>query len=653
MNSRVILLIILNLMIVSSTFSQKKKKSSDKSNTLFMLDNSFVTTDEFIYLFSKNHQKAGEGNSKKEVEEYLNLYINFKLKVTEAKKRGMDTTKVFRDEFESYKKELIKPYLPDNKIIDSLVSLTYKRLQEEVRASHLLINVKPDAAPEDTLAAYNQILALKKRAESGESFTSLASLYSNDPSAKTNGGDLGYFTALQMVYPFENGAYTTPVGSVGGPFRTRFGYHLIKVTDRKPARGEVEVSHIMIRTDGKDSVKVKNQIFEVYDMLIANAKWEELCSQYSEDQSTKDKGGRLRAFGVGAMNGVPEFDRVAFSMKNPGDISDPFRTNFGWHIIRLEKKISMQSYEQMQPQLKSHVAKDERLQVSKEFVRRKYMKEFSFTENNAAKNNLFQFADSTLTTGKWDVSRFASQGKESLFSLKGKNFTVQSFLEYVKTNQRPFNGKPFDALTHLYDNFTDACIMVLVEEQIAKQNPDFALLTKEYYEGILLFNIMELEVWNKAAQDSAGQMKYYESNAGKYTAGERVKGIFYSSANANFRDGLKQLIDRNDSVAIENYIREKELRVESGNFEKADRAILSQIEWRKGIYFCENNGMYYLARILDTLPPGNKTFDECRAQVITDYQNDLEQEWIKKLKQKYPVKINEKGKTYVLEKLQQ
>ncbi|MDH4058971.1 MAG: peptidylprolyl isomerase, partial [Cyclobacteriaceae bacterium] len=241
-----------------------KKKSAEE--VLFSVNDQKVLTNEFTYLYKKNHQNEREDYKKEKVEEYLNLFINFKLKVEEARTRGYDTTRAFISEFNGYKEELRRPYLPEGKMLDSLVRLTYNRLTEEVRAAHILIMVKPDAPPQDTLVAFNKIMEVKSKALAGEDFGTLASTYSEDPSAKTNNGDLGYFTAMQMVYSFENAAYSGKPGSVAGPIRTRFGYHLLNIDDRRPSRGEVEVSHIMIRS-GKDDPKSKNLVFEIYDQL--------------------------------------------------------------------------------------------------------------------------------------------------------------------------------------------------------------------------------------------------------------------------------------------------------------------------------------------------------------------------------------------------
>lgn len=650
MIKRVMLIILLGS-CVTLTVGQSKKTKSPKQIVLFKLKDKPVMADEFIYLYNKNHQAKPDEYSKESIQEYLRLFINFKLKVEEAKHRGMDTTASFLTEYNSYRNELLKPYLPDSKIIDSLVTLTYQRLKEEVRASHLLITLKPDAAPEDTLKAYNKILELKQRAEAGEDFGTLAEKYSEDPSARVNKGDLGYFTALQMVYPFETTAYETPVGTIGGPVRTQFGYHLVKVTDRKPARGEVEVSHIMIRTgNGKDDEKAKNTIFSIYDQLMAGASWDDLCRQYSEDQSSKENGGRLRPFGVGAMGSVPEFEKTAFSLKNPGDISDPFKTAFGWHIVRLEKKSALPSFEELAPQLKTKVARDERLQISKQAFREKLKKEYHFAENAKEKALVMSMADSSLSAGSWKAPEIPGEDNAVLFSLEGKNYAVKDFLAYAAKNQKPV--KPETAMEHLYDSYVDEKLMKLTDEKVSQSHPEFRMLANEYYEGILLFAIMEEEVWNKAAQDSAGQYSFYDKNRDRYQAGERVKAEFYSSASRDLIDSLQKIVEAGDTSAVGKFVLNNNIKYEKGAYEKGDKSILMTIKWAPGIYSTQNSGMYYLAWIHDILPPGPKTFDEARAAVIADYQQELEQQWIDQLKGKYPVKVNEKGKRYVLEKLQ-
>lgn len=631
------------------TVAQSKKTKSPL--VLFTVNKKPVTADEFIYLYKKNHQNPAEDFTSEKIDEYLSLYVNFKLKVEEARKRGLDTTKTFSSEFNQYKDELRKPYLPGNGLADSLAVMTYERLKTEVKASHILIQVKPDAAPADTLRAFNQVSELRKRALAGEDFGKLASEHSEDPSAKINGGDLGYFTALQMVYPFENAAYTTTVGAVSPVIRTRFGYHILRVYDKRHARGEVEVSHIMLRTgEEKNNDQVKNLVFEIHDELQAGANWEELCKKYSEDVSTRDRGGKLQPFGTGGMNNVPEFERIAFELNAPGEISDPLQTQYGWHIIRLEKKLPLKPYAEMATSLKTKVSRDERTQLSKQSLQNKLRKDFGFSENPTAKEALFSKADTSLQKGKWKHPEPVSA--EKLFTLDGKTHTVRDFVTWVYAHQGANAFPPSRYLDQLYSQYIDEKMGVLQEDAIIKKNPEYKFLLNEYYEGILLFEIMEKEVWKKASNDSTGQHQYYLAHADKYQAGDRVKAIIYSAAKADVLPHLKALIQAGDEVGIRDYISKNKIRSESGFYTRKDKALLERIPWEKGVHEVQNNEMYYLAWLKEILGPGKMSFEEARMSLVSDYQNYLEQTWVTGLRKKYPVKINEKGKKYVFEQLQ-
>jgi len=631
------------------SFSQSKKEK--KPAIVFTVNKKPVTTDEFIYLYRKNHQNKPEEFTREKVREYLDLFINFKLKVEEARSRGYDTTAAFNKEYNSYKEELRKPYLPDNTLSDSLARLTYERMKEEVNASHILIEVKPDAAPQDTLIAYNKLMDIRQQALAGADFGKLAAQYSEDPSAKANRGNLGYFTAMQMVYPFESAAYRTRVGEISMPVRTRFGYHLVKVEDRRPARGEVEVSHIMIRTgDGKDNDKARNAIFEVYDELRAGVKWEELCKQYSEDPGSKDNGGKLRPFGSGAMANVPAFEQVAFSLSKPGDVSDPFQTQFGWHIMRLERKIPLAPYAELASSLKTRVNRDERTQISRQALQAKLRREFDLREDAAARAHVLAQADTTLRRGRWKVPAGYPAG-EVLFTLQGKPVPSVDFLTYAAKNQRPSAQQPDKYFESLYNNFIDSRITMLLEDKIMRNNPDFQMLLTEYYEGILLFDIMEKEVWNKASADSAGQEKYYRENVAKYNANDRARAVLYSSTAVNTRNEVLAKVTAGDTTQLDTYITANKVRVEAGKFEKDEKAVISKVNWAPGVYGAENNGLFYVVWIKGILAPGPKTFQEARPAVISDYQGFLEKEWLARLKKKFSVKLDKKGKDYVFSEL--
>lgn len=641
-------LVLVFCSLISSSFGQTKEQP--KSLPLFTVGETTVTTDEFLYTYRKNHQNNTEDFTEKKVNEYLDLFINFKLKVAEAHARGLDTTAKFNAEFKTYREELKKPYRTEPDALEKLTQETYQHLTEEIRAAHILIAVKADAPPTDTLVAYQKISEIKRRVDSGEDFEKLARELSEDPSAKYNGGDLGYFTALQMVYPFEEAAYGTPVGGLSPIVRTRFGYHLIRVKDRKPARGEVEVSHILIRTGTGNDGKVKSTAFSVYDQLKGGRNWDEVCKEYSEDANTKDNGGRLKPFGVGALASVPEFESMAFSLQQPGEISDPFQSSIGWHIIRLEKKIPLPGYKEMEPSLKRRVSRDERLQLSQQALSAKRKKEYSFTEDIEAKQSLLLLADSSLIRGLWKYQGQKEKLNTRLFSIQNNPVLISDFVAYVMANQKVTNLSPTGYMNQLYENLVDEKIQIAEEEELKKKYPEYNSLLTEYREGILLFEIMETEVWNKASADTLGQRNYYQNNRNTYQAGDRIEARIFTAQVKTIRDEMISKINKGDTLtnadlkkfkSIQNY------RV----YEKKENKIIDRISWSTGLHETESDGLFYLVEVKQLVPPGIRSFDEARAQVISDYQDYLEKNWVRQLREKYRVKINNKGKKFVLAEL--
>jgi len=628
---------------------QSQSAVQAKPLPLFTVGKSIFTTDEFLYTYKKNHQNKGS-STEKNVNEYLDLLIIFKLKVSEARARGLDTTTKFNNEFKTYREELKKPYRTEPDALDKLTKETYQRLTEEVNAAHILITVKADATPADTLIAWKKIAEIKKRIEAGEDFEKLAAELSEDPSAKYNNGGLGFFTALQMVYPFEEAAYNTPEGSVSPIIRTQFGYHLVKVKARKPARGEVEVSHMLLRTGATNDEKVKSTIFSLYDQLKAGRNWDEVCKEYSEDGNTKESGGRLRPFGVGALASVPEFEAVAFSLQTPGEISDPFQSNLGWHIIRLEKTIPLPSYKEMEVSLKRRVGRDQRLQLSQQVLNAKRRKEFGFSEEKQTKLKVIELADSSLTNGTWKHPESAEIASAKLFSVIGSSFTAKNFTDYVLTNQKTSNLAPAAYLNQLYESFVEEKILGAEEEKLKREHPEFKNLLTEYHEGILLFEIMESEVWNKASMDSTGQRNYYEQNKSKYQAGDRIEARIFTAANKSLIDEIKVKVSKGDTLKDTDLRKFKSIQ-NFRAYEKKDNKVIDKISWSVGLQEAESDGLFYLVEAKRLIAPGIKTFEEARSQVISDYQDYLEKNWVQELRKKYPVKVNKKGKKFVLAKL--
>lgn len=642
--------LLLFLIVASQSFGQPLEKGQ-KPQTLFSINNQPVYTDEFIYLYKKNHLKADDFTEQKIIS-YLDLLVNFKLKVTEARARGIDTTSAFRKEFKSYRDELMKPYLGDQDVLNRLTQEAYQRLKEEVKASHILIGVAPDAAPADTLKAFNKALGIRARILGGEGFDNVARLESDDPSAKTNGGSLGYFTALQMVYPFEQAAYSIPVGEISQPVRTRFGYHLIKVTDRKPARGEVEVSHIILRTGQGDDTKVKNKILDIYDQLRGGRSWDELCKEYSDDPATKNTGGRLRPFGVGALPAVPEFETAAFSLKAPGEISDPFQSVYGWHIVRLERKMPVPTFQEVETSLQRRVSRDERLQIADNKLLDSKKKKYGFTENGEVKKMCIDAADTSLQKGNWKFRGDTASLSKVLFSFQGRKTPVADFISFISKNQGYASEPPAIRMAGLYDQFVREKLTEAEEEKLLQTNADYKNLLTEYKEGILLFTIMESEVWTRASADTAGLKNHYEGTKEKYKAGDRVNARLFVTGDKGFADQMKQKVEAGDSLTREDVKRFKSI-LPRRNYERGENKAVDRAPWSMGVHRVDVDETHYLVEIDHLLPPGIKTFEEARAQVISDYQDVLEKKWVAALKEKYSVKMNAKGRKFVIKELSQ
>ncbi len=616
---------------------------------LFSVNGKSVSTDEFTYLYRKNHLKK-EDYSEKKVNEYIDLLVTFKMKVAEAIIRGYDTTASYSKELRSYRKELIKPYIGDKSQVDLLAHEAYERMTLEVRASHILISAKANATPADTLASFSKAIAIRERILKGEDFAQIARQFSDDPGGKTNGGDLGYFTALQMVYPFEQAAYTLKTGEISLPVKTRFGYHVIKVTDRRIARGEVEVSHIILRTGTADDKKVRAKSFEIYAQLQKGRPWDELCKEFSDDQATRNSGGKLRPFGVGALAGVPEFEATAFSLHNPGDISDPFQSSYGWHIVRLERRIPVPQYDQVEESLKRRISRDERLQLADQRVLTEKLDAFGFSEQNQAKEELLNLADTTFTLGLWKFRGNKALLERTLFSLREQNYLVSQFVSYLIKEQNKSTQSPRVYMAQLYDGFVMLKLDEMEEDDVIRQHPEYRNLVQEYREGILLFTIMENEVWNKASQDTTALRAYYEKNKERYEAGERVRARLFSTDDSVFLDVIKKRMASGDSITRQELRKFKAVQGPR-NFAPGESKAVDRVGKVVGVHITKVEGTLYMVQIDNLVPPGIRTLEEVRSQVISDFQDYLEKQWVEALRTKYPVRINSKGKKFVIREL--
>lgn len=495
-----------------------------------------VPKSEFLYVYKKNNANAPEAFTSKSLREYLDLFTKFKLKVLDAQAAGLDTAGTFKRELDGYRKQLAQPYLTEKKVTESLIKEAYDRMGEELDVSHILITVGPDADPKDTTQAFVKAMAIRNRvAKGGESFEAVAAVESQDPSAKQNKGRLGYFTALQMVYPFEDMAYKTPKGQISQPVRTRFGYHLIKVHERRKSQGQVKVAHIMVKAQpgisAEDSIAAKKKIDELYAKLLKGEKFETLAKEFSDDEGSKDKGGELPLFGTGQM--IPEFEDASFKLEKANDLSKPFKTAYGWHIVRMIERKPLDKFTEMEGNLKQRVSKDSRSELNQTVFLDRIKRENKLVEYPAVMKQVAALGDTALINARYKYNADNKLNSQTLFKIGDKAYTVGSFLQFVENTQMPRTNKEGAYVMRLYyQDYLKRELVAFEDSQLETKYEDFRLLMKEYREGIMLFQQMDNKVWSKALEDTAGLRAFYNKNSDKYRWGQRVKATIYNCSDA-------------------------------------------------------------------------------------------------------------------------
>jgi peptidyl-prolyl cis-trans isomerase SurA len=623
---------------------------AQNTNTLMTVGSEKVSKQEFENVFKKNNSKMAANPDEKTLREYLDLYINFKLKVLEAKSFGMDTAASFKKELAGYRKQLAAPYLTDKEVTEQLINEAYERSKKELRASHILVNCKEDASPKDTLAAYNKITAIRKKIlDKKEDFAKVAMESSEDPSAKTNKGDLGYFSVFAMVYSFENACYKANQGTVTMPFRTKYGYHIVKVVDSRPAQGEVKVAHIMLRATAKlskeDSVRNQNKINEVYNLLTSGQKFEELAKQYSEDKGSAKNGGVLPVFGTGKM--VPEFESEAFALKNVNDYSKPFTTSYGWHIVKLIERKSLPTFDAAKADIKAKISRDSRADINKQSFIVKLKKEYKFIETPASLKKFYLKADSNLAHTTFKKQETANP-KDPIFTIGSTVYTVADYADYL--TQYQFNmlkDNMSKAKKDAYDNFVNKTLLDYEENRLDQKYPEFKTLMEEYRDGILLFELTDQKVWSAAVKDTAGLELFFDQNKANYQWADRLDAKIFTCANESIAEDVRKII-KNKKITEDSLLRRinksnpLNLAIKSDKFEKGENAIIDGIVWKKGVSpnILTNNTVVFV-KVNAKLNSQTKALNEVRGTVTADYQNKLEKEWIGVLKQKYPVQVND------------
>ncbi|HLN72474.1 MAG TPA: peptidylprolyl isomerase [Prolixibacteraceae bacterium] len=608
-----------------------------------------VTQEEFTANYKKNNTNVLDAKDKKTPSEYLDLYENFKLKVLEAQHLGYDTVRTFVDELKGYRKELARPYLTDVTYNDEMVKTAYHRTQYERKASHLLVLVSPEASPADTLKAWNKISDLRKQIIDGADFNEMASKYSEDPSAKENKGQLGYFSAFQMVYPFEDMAYKTPVGQVSDIIRTRFGYHIIKVQDERLTPGEIKVAHIMKifpRQPSQETIdNLKVKIDSIYQLAISGQDFAELAKKYSDDKRSAEEGGVMNWFTP--TNMVPEFADAAFALKKDGDISPVIRTPYGWHIIKRIELRTTQPFEKIRADLESKIKQNPAIsKYSDEAFDHKLRAEYQLKINQGNLDQLKPLVGDSIKAKGWTEASNAMKNN-ALFQFANQSRTVGNFITYL--NDQKFSaaaGNAAQQMDLLMNKYINQELINYEDSQLEKKYPEFARVINEYHDGILLFNISKDKVWDVASTDSARLQHYYDTTAKKYYFGDRFKGWVIRAKDNDTRLKVETLLDQKENTSKQeisdlfntpaaNNVEITEVAVEKGEDPVVDYYIWSG---PKPAGFDETTTFVHGKVVQNE----QKSLKDAWGLYSSDFQEQVEKEWIDSLRKKYPVKVNKK-----------
>ncbi len=659
-----------------------------------------ISKSEFEAVYRKNNGKE-VNNTTKSVNEYVDLFSLFKSKVFEAESMGLDTLTSFKNELAGYRRQLAAPYLTDKNTNESLLNEAYERMKTEVRSSHILVRIDETALPKDTLEGWTRIhlirnavlgkmpttaeianyeKLLKNQSEvsknlkgkdssiykaklnsvkyladyyknATDKFMDIAPRTSDDPSVVDNKGDLSYRTAFDLIYPYETAMYTTKIGDVSQVVRTRFGYHILKVYDKRESRGEVFVSHIMAafpkNATEQDKTNAKTKIDELYGKLKGGQNFEELARQFSDDKQTGERGGQLQPFKSDGRRPKP-FEDASFALKANGDYTEPVMTQYGWHIIKLNEKKGVPAFSEIKNELKTRVSRDPRTQMGRVALIERVKKDNNFKENLKNRDEFTKIMDSTYLKATWSAARAEKLGNKEIFNLGGKSYTQNDFAKFLET-QMTFRS-PTDVneiMKGIYKTWVEESIVNFEDTQLEKKYVDFRNLLREYRDGILLFDLTDQKVWSKAVKDTSGLKEFYEKNKNSYLWGERAEVTTYKCLNDKVAKDVRKMLKagKTEKEIIETINKPSQLNlsVENVTYLKGENKNVDN-NWKAGVVekdiIDEKEKKTFVIVINKVLPKTPKTLAESRGLVTADYQNYLEKEWLDYLKKKYIVTVN-------------
>jgi peptidyl-prolyl cis-trans isomerase SurA len=614
--------------------------------TLMTVDGKKIEAGEFIRMY----KKSTEPGKTLDIDNYLQQFTVFKLKVADALSEGYDTTSSFKNELSGYRNQLAQSYLTDTQTKEKLLEKAYRRSLTEINAWHILVALPQEASPEDTLKAWNKASDIRERIIKGEPFESVARGTSDDKSVKINGGNLGYFSVFQMIMPFEDAAYALKKGAVSNPVRTPYGYHIIKVTDKRPSKGRIKVAHIMKAappgTDEKAAKKAEDDINNIYNMLHEGASFGELAKKYSDHKESAVKGGELEWFGTGEI--TSDFSEAAFAISDTGQYTKPVHTPYGWHIIKLLAKKTPGTFEESRTFLESKINRSYLNSISKKSFIGKLKKEYNFKINQDAYNWFVGHTDTLVIQGLKKYDR-TSIPESNLYSFSDQYVTANEFANYVEKRGSMVVTKDSTVfINQLIDTRVSDHLISYENSVLEKKYPEFRYLMNEFHDGMLLFEISGKNVWNRVSNDSSGLRGYYEEHKNNWLSRRGIEAkiymIKYSDGGQLLSEAFKKYSQKPDldDILLKKFNKKNDtvLFIKEGIWFKGDDPEIDKTEWMSGSHSFTSEGFPSVILIKRVIEPSPLKFDDVQGEVMTGYQEYLESEWIRQLNKKYSVKID-------------
>ena len=630
---------VIFLTVSCSLFAQVKNDP-----VIMTINGNPVTKSEFEYIYNKNN--STNAIDKKTLDEYVELFINFKLKVEEAKTQGLDTTASFIREFAGYRAQLAAPYLTDSEAEEAVLKEAYKRMKEDVEVSHILVRVPQNATAADTLAAWKRVQDIERRLRR-ESFEQVAREVSEDQSVVENGGYIGWISAFTTIYPFETRAFDTPAGTISTPVRTTIGYHIIKVHNRRAALGEVLTSHIMIFTNAEDAAqnaRAKHKIDSLYRRVLAGDDFGRLASQYSEDRGSAVQGGELPWFGMGRM--VPEFESAAFALSEIGNVSEPIQSMYGWHIVKLLDRRGIPSFDEARPEIERMIRRDERANAGQRAFVASLKEEYNLQIETENVNEFIVLLEGKRLNDAVFQAQIEGLNKP-LISFADQKYSQADFAEFLRTNTISNRVIASEIINEKLNDFISRRLLAFEDTQLARKHEEFRLLSQEYHDGILLFEISNRTIWERSTTDSEGLTAFFNANRANYTwDAPRFKGrVVHAKDRATEREA-RRIIRRSPSNEIDRNLQAlnagdaRRVRVERGLFLEGENQAIdadrSGFRSRERFIPSEEFPRVFVSGRVLHAP---EEYSDVRGLVVTDFQAYLEEQWIKYLRAKFPVVV--------------